>query len=461
MTGFLKQSTASQGRTICAFIDDTDFKSVENGLTIANTDIKLKKNGATAVNKNSGGATSDVNGMYGLTFDATDTNTVGELKVGILVSGALVVWDTFTVLEEAVYDALFGSAAPGYLQPTTAGRTLDVSAGGEAGLDWANVGGQGTSVDLSATAFNLVDTCAVNSDMVGTNGALLAANINLTAGALDVVTTLTNLPAITANWLTAAGIAASALNNKGNWNVGKSGYSLTQTFPTNFADFAIAVTSGEVTVGTNNDKADYNVASLDTNAITAASITSGALDGKGNWNIGKTGYSLTQGFPSNFAAMGISVGGAIDNVTDLTNLTAIPANWLTAAGIAASALNGKGDWNINKTSYSLSAAGNIAIVDLVLPPTNTAFSNIPFVFVDSTDHVTPVTGATGMSVERSIDSAAYAAGTGTLAEVSDGTYQYDASAADVNGKIITFKFSATGGTPNAPDDRYVTVVMSV
>lgn len=44
------------------------------------------------------------------------------------------------------------------LYPTTAGRKLDVSAGGEAGLDWANVGSQSTSVNLSATTINLVNT---------------------------------------------------------------------------------------------------------------------------------------------------------------------------------------------------------------------------------------------------------------------------------------------------------------
>lgn len=49
--------------------------------------------------------------------------------------------------------------------------------------------------------------------------------------------------------------------------------------------------------------------------------------------------------------------------TNLTNLPSIPANWLTAAGIAASALNGKGDWNIGKTGYALSAAGVQAIWD--------------------------------------------------------------------------------------------------
>lgn len=39
-----------------------------------------------------------------------------------------------------------------------------------------------------------------------------------------------------------------------------------------------------------------------------------------------------------------NVNGTLTTATNLTNLPAIPANWLTAAGIAASALNGKGDW---------------------------------------------------------------------------------------------------------------------
>lgn len=37
------------------------------------------------------------------------------------------------------------------LVPTTAGRTLDVSAGGEAGVDWANVGTPTTTLNLSGT----------------------------------------------------------------------------------------------------------------------------------------------------------------------------------------------------------------------------------------------------------------------------------------------------------------------
>ncbi len=40
--------------------------------------------------------------------------------------------------------------------PTVSARTLDVSATGEAGMDWANVGSPGTSVSLSSTTVGIV-----------------------------------------------------------------------------------------------------------------------------------------------------------------------------------------------------------------------------------------------------------------------------------------------------------------
>jgi len=60
-------------------------------------------------------------------------------------------------------------------------------------------------------------------------------------------------------------------------NNDKTGYSLTQAFPTNFSSMAITV-GGAVTAGTVSDK---------------------------------TGYSLTQAFPTNFSSMAITVGGAV------------------------------------------------------------------------------------------------------------------------------------------------------
>lgn len=192
MHAFLRQSTASQSRIVGPFVDDTDFKTAETGLTIANTDVKLCANGAASVNKNSGGGTHRVNGMYSLTFDATDTATVGELAVSISVSGALLVTAKFTVLEEAVYDALYAASAPGYLQSTTAGRTLDVSATGEAGIDWANVGSPTTSVSLSGTTISTSQAVASVSGAVGSvTGAVGSVTGNVGGNVVGSVASVT------------------------------------------------------------------------------------------------------------------------------------------------------------------------------------------------------------------------------------------------------------------------------
>src|SRR5262245_2310394 len=111
MNGYLRQSTASQSRDIGPFIDDTDFKTASTALTIANTDIKLRANGTSLSNTQPGGGTQQINGVYSVTWDATDTANVGELYFSVKVAGALQVFGTYVVLEESVYDALFASSA--------------------------------------------------------------------------------------------------------------------------------------------------------------------------------------------------------------------------------------------------------------------------------------------------------------------------------------------------------------
>lgn len=106
----LRQSTSSNV-VIGPYVDSTDGVTAETGLTIANTDILLSKNGATQAAKNSGGGTHDSNGWYAITLDATDTNTVGRLQLSSSVAGAVPVFHDYQVVEEATYDALFASAA--------------------------------------------------------------------------------------------------------------------------------------------------------------------------------------------------------------------------------------------------------------------------------------------------------------------------------------------------------------
>jgi hypothetical protein len=136
----------------------------------------------------------------------------------------------------------FSIANRSALRPTIPGRTLDVSSGGEAGVDWGNVGSPTTSLALSGTT--VADTQKVDLNTIKTNPVVnagtvtfptsqtLASTINITAGTITTVTTLTNLPAITANWLTAAGLAADAATEiaAAIWDLVTSGHTTSGTF---------------------------------------------------------------------------------------------------------------------------------------------------------------------------------------------------------------------------------------
>src|SRR3990167_2612553 len=62
------------------------------------------------------------------------------------------------------------------VMPTTAARTLDVSATGEAGLDWANIGSPTTAQNLSATNIDVDQVVASVSGAVGSVTATVNAN---------------------------------------------------------------------------------------------------------------------------------------------------------------------------------------------------------------------------------------------------------------------------------------------
>lgn len=114
MGGFLRQNT-SRSIKFGPFLDSGDGVTPETALVIAQSDMQLSKDGGAFAQKNaSGNAAHDARGWYGTTLNATDTNTVGRLQFDCQIAGAVPVWDEWTVLEEAVYDALFASTAAGY-----------------------------------------------------------------------------------------------------------------------------------------------------------------------------------------------------------------------------------------------------------------------------------------------------------------------------------------------------------
>jgi hypothetical protein len=190
---FLRQSTASQEVLLGPFVDDTDGKTAETGLTIANTDIKLWVEGATTeASKTSGGATHIASGRYYAVLDATDTATVGKLEINVHVAGALPVRREFHVLEEAVYDSMFAAAAAGYQVPIWAAANSTVNLSGTTVK--AVTDKVAATIAAGDIATDAVDAASVKADAVTKIQNGLATPTNITAGTITTVTNLTNAP---------------------------------------------------------------------------------------------------------------------------------------------------------------------------------------------------------------------------------------------------------------------------
>lgn len=192
MAIYLRQSTASQEIPLGIFVSSTDGDSEQSGLTIANTDIKLWKCGATTLaSKNSGGATYISNGIYYCVLDATDTNTPGSLVIFIHVTGALAVKVECTVLAANVYDSLIGG-----------GDLLDVSAAQWAGT---NVSAATAGIpDVNAKNINNASAPTLTGDAYARLGAPAGASLSADVAAVksDTATSLSNESTINTNVLT-------------------------------------------------------------------------------------------------------------------------------------------------------------------------------------------------------------------------------------------------------------------
>jgi hypothetical protein len=193
--------------------------------------------------------------------------------------------------------------AMGALKPTTAGRTLDVSAGGEAGIDLANVGSPSTTLNLSGTTIKTatdieVDTQDIQNrlpsglvdgrmrsiaEVVGDKLSYKLASDGLslvTSWAVGITGNITGNLSGSVGSVT--GSVGSVTGNVGGNVTGSVGSISGVTFPTNFAALGIN-SSGHVsrvvlvdTTTTNTDMRGTDGAALATHWT---STRAGYLDG--------------------------------------------------------------------------------------------------------------------------------------------------------------------------------------
>ena len=191
---------------------------------LAATDIEIYKGTSMTQRSSDAGYTlldtdgidiDGITGIHGFSIDLGDNTDAGFYAAGsfytIVVSAITVDTQTvnfvaatfrivaaentagYPVIDAAKWNNLATVALP--LIPTTAGRTLDVSATGEAGIDWANIGSPTTAVNLSATNIDVDQVVASVSGAVGSvTGAVGSVTGNVGGNVVGTVAGVT--PAI-------------------------------------------------------------------------------------------------------------------------------------------------------------------------------------------------------------------------------------------------------------------------
>ena len=192
-------------------------------------------------------------------------------------------------------------------------------------------------------ATNKVQGLVLADALTGTPTNFSALTIS-TAGAIGTVTTNTDM-----RGTDSALLAASAPTNWGNFtlttggsvtvgtNSDKTGYSLTQAFPTNFAALSISTAGAIGTVTTNTDMrgtdSAFLAASAPTNFGSLSISTAGAI-GTVTTNTDMRGTDsafLAASAPTNFGNLSISTAGAIGTVTTNTDMRGTDSAFLAAS----------------------------------------------------------------------------------------------------------------------------------
>jgi hypothetical protein len=237
----------------------------------------------------------------------------------------------------------------------------------------------GTNSDK--TGYSLTQAFPTNFSLLSIDGSGLVTSTNSAPSAATIAAEILATPA---NKLATDGSGRVTVGS----NADKTGYALTQAFPSNFASMAISV-GGAVTVGTNSDKTGYSLSQafpsnfsllsingsgqvVSSNMLTAANVAAElfvtpanklATDASGRVTVGsnadKTGYSLSQAFPANFASLAITVGGAVTVGTN-SDKTGYSLSQAFPTNFAAMAISGSGHvtvgTNNDKTGYALTQA---------------------------------------------------------------------------------------------------------
>lgn len=284
MAILLKQSTAVT-LVLGPFVDSTDGVTAETALTISQADVRLSKNGAAFAQKNDAtSATHMENGHYSVPLNATDTNTLGILRVAVNETGALPVWIDCMVVVANTYDTLISGTAnlnasvqamaTGVI--TAAVIAADAIGASELAADAVTEIQSGLATSSAQTTLqssvNSLTSFLVTRSAAAQAGAAGSITLDASASATDniyngqIVFIVSGTGAGQARLITAYNGTTKVATVTPNWQTNPAAASGFAIFPEGYVQAAAAIASGGITA-----------ASFATNAIDAAALAADAV----------------------------------------------------------------------------------------------------------------------------------------------------------------------------------------
>lgn len=337
--GILKQGTNTTIK-LGPYVASADGNTKQTGLTVAQTDILVSKNGAAFATKAAtGGGTHDASGMYGAVIGTGDSASVGVLDVFSHVSPALYIKQSYTVLPSVVYDSLVGGT-----------DLLQVDAHQSSGAAITGYLDVGISSRMAATA-TVSASFATATQVTDKTGYTASTVSDKTGYALTAVYDL----AKTASQAS----AVESVLQKTDVTI-SSRMAATATVSASFA------TATQV-----SDKTGYSILSTNLTGVTATQVTDKA-GYTASTVLDKTGYALTAVYD---LAKTSAQASAVESVLQKTDVTTSSRLAATAAEVGyidvamssrmagtatVSAVEATATMVSDKTGYALTSAYDLA-----------------------------------------------------------------------------------------------------
>lgn len=292
-----------------------------------------------------------------LTADGLASDAIAEIQSGLATSSAL-------ATAQADLDIITGTAGALIDSGTGAGQ-INLSSGSVVNVtNVTNLTNAPTSGDLTATMKTSVGTAALAAivtydpptyaELEGRtlpSASYFDPSIDVVAHVtlVDTATELTNLPAISSNWITAAGLADDAVTEI------QSGLATSAALATAQTDLNTITGAAGVLIDVGTGAGQLNLSSgAVVSVVTTTNLTNAPTAGdltatmKTSVETAAAAALTTYDPPTNaeLQARTLEASAYFDPATDtvatitnLTNLPAAPANWLTSSAIHSNALS--------------------------------------------------------------------------------------------------------------------------